>query len=75
MSYLEGMRAHLSEACSGQISEIFDGDAPFTSRGCFAQAWGVAELLRAGSYIHEVDQSGATSIEHAKKKSRSGNER
>jgi len=44
--YLEGMNAHLREACIGQVSEIFDGDAPFTARGCFAQAWGVAELLR-----------------------------
>ena len=38
--------AHLHEACIGQVSEIFDGDAPFTARGCFAQAWGVAEILR-----------------------------
>jgi glycogen debranching enzyme len=40
------MRAHLHEACIGQVSEIFDGDAPFTARGCFAQAWGVAEVLK-----------------------------
>jgi hypothetical protein len=31
----------------GSVSEIFDGDPPFTPRGCFAQAWSVAELLRA----------------------------
>ena len=31
----------------GSLSEIFDGDAPFTHRGCFAQAWTVAEVLRA----------------------------
>jgi glycogen debranching enzyme len=36
----------LREAGVGQISEIFDGDAPHTPRGCIAQAWSVAELLR-----------------------------
>ena len=46
-SYLEGFAAHLREACIGQVSEIFDGDAPFTPRGCYAQAWGVAEILRS----------------------------
>jgi len=39
---------HLSEGCVGQVSEIFDGDAPQLPRGCAAQAWSVAELLRAG---------------------------
>ncbi len=34
-------------ACLGQVSEIFDGDAPHTPRGCVAQAWSVSELLRA----------------------------
>lgn len=43
---LNAMDAHLSEACIGQVSEIFDGDQPHTPRGCFAQAWSVAELLR-----------------------------
>jgi predicted glycogen debranching enzyme len=44
---LEGMAAHLSEGCLGAISEIMDGDAPHAPRGCFAQAWGVSETLRA----------------------------
>ena len=35
-----------SEACVGSISEIFDAEAPFTPRGCIAQAWSVAEVLR-----------------------------
>jgi glycogen debranching enzyme len=43
---LTGFEAHLSEAGIGQISEIFDADAPFKPRGCFAQAWSVAEVLR-----------------------------
>ncbi|HTL09256.1 MAG TPA: amylo-alpha-1,6-glucosidase, partial [Chitinophagaceae bacterium] len=37
---------HLEEACIGSISEIFDGAAPHHPRGCIAQAWSVAELLR-----------------------------
>lgn len=43
---LEGFVPHLSEACVGSISEIFDAEAPFTPRGCIAQAWSVAEVLR-----------------------------
>lgn len=39
--------SHLNEAGIGSISEIFDGDEPHTPRGCIAQAWSVAELLRA----------------------------
>jgi predicted glycogen debranching enzyme len=45
--WLEQFGDHLSEACLGQVSEIFDGSAPHNSRGCVAQAWSVAELLRA----------------------------
>jgi len=44
---LDGFRNHLEEAGVGQVSEIFDGDAPHSPRGCFAQAWSVGELLRA----------------------------
>jgi predicted glycogen debranching enzyme len=44
---LDGLLAHLSEACLGSISEIFDAEQPFTPRGCVAQAWSVAEVLRA----------------------------
>lgn len=45
-SFLEPLREHLLTAGVGSISEIFDGDAPHTPRGCFAQAWSVAEVLR-----------------------------
>lgn len=38
---------HLSEHGLGTVSEVFDGDPPHAGKGCFAQAWGVAELLRA----------------------------
>mgnify|MGYP001166878550 FL=1 len=44
---IEGFAEHLGEAGLGSVSEIFDAEPPFTPRGCFAQAWSVAELLRA----------------------------
>lgn len=43
---LQSFEVHLTEAGIGQISEIFDADAPLKPRGCFAQAWSVAEVLR-----------------------------
>jgi glycogen debranching enzyme len=43
---LEGFDMHLSEACVRTLSEIFDAEEPFMSRGCVAQAWSVAEVLR-----------------------------
>lgn len=44
--FLQGFVPHLTEACIGSISEIFDAEPPFTPRGCVAQAWSVAEVLR-----------------------------
>ena len=44
---LAGFPAHLNDACLGSISEVFDAEPPFTPRGCVAQAWSVAEVLRA----------------------------
>jgi predicted glycogen debranching enzyme len=43
---LSGLKTHLMENGIGQISEIFDAEAPHTPRGCIAQAWSVAEVLR-----------------------------
>jgi predicted glycogen debranching enzyme len=43
---LEGFMPHLDEGAVGSINEIFDAEAPFTPRGCIAQAWSVAEVLR-----------------------------
>jgi predicted glycogen debranching enzyme len=40
---------HLRTAGLGQISEIADAEPPYTPRGCIAQAWSVAELLRAAA--------------------------
>jgi glycogen debranching enzyme len=44
--FLEPISAHLSVHGLGTVSEIFDGEAPFTPRGCIAQARSVAEILR-----------------------------
>jgi predicted glycogen debranching enzyme len=44
--FLEGFAAHLGDACIGSISEVFDAEEPFIPRGCVAQAWSVAEVLR-----------------------------
>lgn len=44
--FLSGFRDHLYEDGVGTISEIFDAEPPFTPRGCMAQAWSVAEVLR-----------------------------
>jgi len=43
---VEGFVRHLDDACIGSISEVFDAEAPYTPRGCIAQAWSVAEVLR-----------------------------
>lgn len=52
MNYLKPLLKHMAEdACIGSISEIFDGDQPQQPRGCFAQAWSVAEVLRAYKMI------------------------
>jgi predicted glycogen debranching enzyme len=44
--FLTGFVPQLDEACVGSISEIFDAEPPFAPRGCVAQAWSVAEVLR-----------------------------
>jgi predicted glycogen debranching enzyme len=46
-SWLDPLQVHLSDAGLGSISEIFCADAPHTACGCIAQAWSVAEILRA----------------------------
>jgi predicted glycogen debranching enzyme len=46
-SELRPLERHLNEFGIGNIAEIFDAEPPFTPRGCIAQAWSVAELLRS----------------------------
>ena len=43
---IDNFKYHLSEGCIGSVSEIFDAESPHHPRGCVAQAWGVAEVLR-----------------------------
>jgi glycogen debranching enzyme len=45
-SFLLPMLQHLHSHGIGSLSEIFDGDPPFTPRACIAQAWSVGEVLR-----------------------------
>ena len=53
--FLDPFLDHLSVRGIGSISEIFDGDAPFTPQGCIAQAWSVAELLRIWRQIDVME--------------------
>ncbi len=53
---LEGFLPHLDEACVGSISEVFDAVPPFHARGCIAQAWSVAEVLRCWVLTSENDE-------------------
>jgi predicted glycogen debranching enzyme len=46
-SLFDGFRQHMSQAMLGSISEVFDADVPHAPKGCGAQAWSVAEVLRA----------------------------
>ena len=58
---LEPMANHICAEGVGSLSEIFDGDVPLTPRGCIAQAWTVAEVLRAWIATDLADvQSGHT---------------
>jgi predicted glycogen debranching enzyme len=55
MRYLRPLLKHLTtDGCIGSISEIFDGDEPQRPKGCFAQAWSVAEVLRAYKLITQT---------------------
>lgn len=53
---LENLAAALREGCIGQLPEIYDGGNPVSSRGCFAQAWSVGEILR----VYEALERGKT---------------
>ncbi len=53
LALLRPMADHLHDAGLGTISEIFEGDAPHVPRGCIAQAWSVAEVLRVWRALAE----------------------
>lgn len=50
---LEGSRLALNEYCIGQICEVHDGLNPNYSKGCYAQAWSIAEIYRAANEVEE----------------------
>jgi predicted glycogen debranching enzyme len=52
--FVSPLREHLRAAGLGHVSEIADGDAPFTPRGCPFQAWSVGELLRADAMTRDA---------------------
>jgi predicted glycogen debranching enzyme len=54
-TYLRSFQSHIQEHGLGSVSEIFDGKPPFYPRGCPAQAWSVAELLRAINQLQSRD--------------------
>ncbi|MDE7218044.1 MAG: amylo-alpha-1,6-glucosidase [Oscillospiraceae bacterium] len=55
---LEPMEAMLREGCVGFLPEIYDGGNPGASKGCFAQAWSVGELLRVYEKLEEIEADG-----------------
>jgi predicted glycogen debranching enzyme len=58
--FLAAFETHIAEAGIGSISEIFDAEPPFTPRGCIAQAWSVAEVLRVLIKTSEPPGAGRT---------------
>lgn len=53
---LAALEAMLREGCAGQLPEIYDGADPVFSKGCFAQAWSVGELLRVYERLELIEQ-------------------
>ena len=53
---LEVMESAMREGCIGQLPEIYDGENPTSSRGCFAQAWSVGEILRVYEILESLDE-------------------
>lgn len=56
---LEVLESALREGCIGQLPEIYDGENPCSSKGCFAQAWSVGELLRVFEAVEEAMGTGS----------------
>lgn len=55
--WLKAFDQHLDRAGIGHVSEIFDGDSPHEPRGCIAQAWSVAEVLRAKRLVARAQKA------------------
>src|SRR5256884_3020629 len=58
LRFLEPLGRQIYSSGLGTLSEIFDGHAPFTPRGCISQAWTVAEVLRAWKKIVDGKKPG-----------------
>ncbi|MBQ8822759.1 MAG: type I pullulanase [Lachnospiraceae bacterium] len=54
---LESMVSCLTEGCLGHIAEVYDGEKPHVSKGCFAQAWSDGELLRVYAALEELERT------------------
>ncbi|MGE5335194.1 MAG: amylo-alpha-1,6-glucosidase, partial [Nitrososphaerota archaeon] len=66
LALLRPFEDHLRDAGLGTISEILEGDPPHLPRGCIAQAWGVAEVLRVWRQLeHEVQSAMAESADRS----------
>ena len=55
---LDAMIPMLREGCAGQLPEIYSGDFPAESKGCFAQAWSVGEMLRVYAVLERIESAG-----------------
>ena len=52
----DNLEPMLREGCAGQLPEILDGDFPTESKGCFAQAWSVGEMLRVFEAVEKIEK-------------------
>lgn len=52
---LAPLEAALKEGCVGALAEIYDGENPNVSKGCYAQAWSVGEILRVYQRLEELE--------------------
>ena len=62
---VEALYSHLNAGGMGTIGEIFDAESPYRPRGCIAQAWSVAELLRVTALLREPAGPAAQRSVHA----------
>ena len=68
--FLAAFEGHLNDACVGSISEIFDAEPPYAPRGCVAQAWSVAEVLRCTLYSARAADASTASTSPSSARSR-----
>ncbi len=53
---LKNIENMLKEGCAGHLPEVYDGMNPGVSKGCFAQAWSVGEILRVYEVLEKVSK-------------------